>query len=78
LIPLARNSLNSGVISHQERGKLRAMKSAKADRYSNQTTKKIPNTVRSHCEWGHDDDSLKIENLPKIPVPPGQQEMDLP
>ncbi|NWF74879.1 MAG: hypothetical protein HXY51_17845 [Nitrospirae bacterium] len=65
------------MISHQERDKLRAMKSAKADRYSNLTIKKIPKTVLSRCEWGHDDDSLKIEILPKAPIPPGQQDLEL-
>jgi adenine-specific DNA-methyltransferase len=49
----------------------------KADRFPNLTIKKIPKTVLSRCEWGHDDYSLKIENLPKAPPPPGQQEMDL-
>lgn len=49
----------------------------KADRFSNLTIKKIPKTVLSRCEWGHDDYSLKIENLPKAPPPSGQQEMDL-
>jgi adenine-specific DNA-methyltransferase len=50
----------------------------KPDKYSNLTIKKIPKTVLSRCEWGHDDYSLKIENLPNAPIPPGQQEMDLP
>jgi adenine-specific DNA-methyltransferase len=49
----------------------------KADRFPNLTIKKIPKTVLSRCEWGHDDYSLKIENLPKAPPPAGQQEMDL-
>jgi adenine-specific DNA-methyltransferase len=49
----------------------------KADKYSNLTIKKIPKTVLSRCEWGHDDYSLKIENLPKAPVPPGQQDLEL-
>ena len=49
----------------------------KPDRYSNLTIKKIPKTVLSRCEWGHDDYSLKIENLPQAPPPPGQQEMGL-
>jgi adenine-specific DNA-methyltransferase len=53
------------------------MKSAKADRDSNLTIKKIPKMVLSRCDWGHDDYSLKIENLPKTPVPPGQQELEL-
>lgn len=47
----------------------------KADRYPNLTIKKIPKTVLSRCEWGHDDYSLKIENLPKAPPPPGQMDL---
>jgi adenine-specific DNA-methyltransferase len=47
----------------------------KADRYSNLTVKKIPKTVLSRCEWGHDDYSLKIENLPQAPIPPGQMDL---
>lgn len=38
-----------------------------ADRFPNLTIKKIPKHVLSRCEWGHDDYSLKIENLPKAP-----------
>lgn len=49
----------------------------KSDRYANLTIKKIPKTVLSRCEWGHDDYSLKIENLPKAPPPPGQQTLGL-
>ncbi len=48
----------------------------KPDKYPNLTIKKIPKTVLSRCEWGHDDYSLKIENLPKAPVPPGQQGLE--
>lgn len=48
----------------------------KADRYSNLTIKKIPKTVLSRCEWGHDDYSLKIENLPKAPPQAGQQGLE--
>ena len=40
------------------------------ERYPNLTVKKIPKQVLSRCEWGHDDYSLKVENLPKAPVPP--------
>lgn len=47
----------------------------KSDKYPNLTIKKIPKTVLTRCEWGHDDYSLKIENLPKAPIPPGQMEM---
>lgn len=39
----------------------------KTSAYSNLTVKKIPNHVRDRCEWGHDDYSLNIENLPKAP-----------
>ncbi len=35
--------------------------------YSNLTVKKIPKQVLSRCEWGHDDYSLRVENLPKAP-----------
>jgi adenine-specific DNA-methyltransferase len=35
------------------------------ERYPNLTVKKIPKQVLSRCEWGHDDYSLKVENLPK-------------
>lgn len=49
----------------------------KADRYSNLTIKKIPKTVLTRCEWAHDDYSLKIENLPQAPPPPGQQPLAL-
>jgi len=41
--------------------------------YPNLTVKKIPKQVLSRCEWGHDDYSLQIENLPKAPAKPGQQ-----
>ncbi|MGR6036434.1 MAG: site-specific DNA-methyltransferase [Candidatus Nitrosoglobus sp.] len=38
-----------------------------ADRWPNLTAKKIPKQVLSRCEWGRDDYSLKIENLPEAP-----------
>ncbi len=41
--------------------------------YSNLTVKKIPKQVLSRCEWGHDDYSLQVENLPKAPPEKGQQ-----
>lgn len=47
----------------------------KADRWPNLTVKKIPKTVLNRCEWGHDDYSLQVENLPKAPPKPGQQEL---
>ena len=45
------------------------------DGYGNLTVKKIPKAVLSRCEWGKDDYSLKVENLPKAPPPPGQMEL---
>ena len=58
--------------------------------YPNLTVKKIPKQVLSRCEWGHDDYSLQVENLPKAPSHPspfpsgegkkanaGQQALDL-
>lgn len=53
---------------------------AKADRYENLTVRKIPRQVLTRCEWGHDDYSLQVENLPEAPpepVQPGQEELDL-
>ena len=41
----------------------------KSDRFPNLTVKKIPTQVLSRCEWGHDDYSLQVENLPKAPTP---------
>ncbi|MDD3883518.1 MAG: site-specific DNA-methyltransferase [Gallionella sp.] len=38
--------------------------------YPNLTVKKIPKQVLTRCEWGHDDYSLQIENLPKAPPSP--------
>jgi adenine-specific DNA-methyltransferase len=43
--------------------------------YTNLTVKKIPKAVLSRCEWGKDDYSLKVENLPKEPPKPGQQNL---
>jgi len=37
--------------------------------YANLTVKKIPRQVLNRCEWGHDDYSLKVENLPAAPPP---------
>lgn len=41
-----------------------------ADRFPNLTLKKIPHHILNKCEWGHDDYSLKVENLPQAPKPP--------
>ena len=42
------------------------------ERYPNLTVKKIPKQVLNRAEWGHDDYSLKVENLPQAPQAPGQ------
>ena len=43
-----------------------------ADRFPNLTIKKIPKMVLQKCEWGHDDYSLNVENLPMAqPTPLG-------
>jgi adenine-specific DNA-methyltransferase len=47
----------------------------KADRYPRLTVKKIPKQVLSRCEWGHDDYSLQVENLPRALPKPGQQSL---
>ncbi len=47
----------------------------KAERYPNLTVRKIPKHVLGRCEWGHDDYSLRVENLPKAPPKRGQQDL---
>ena len=41
----------------------------KPDAFPNLTLKKIPSAVLHKCEWGHDDYSLNVANLPKAPEP---------
>ncbi|MBX9810759.1 MAG: site-specific DNA-methyltransferase [Burkholderiales bacterium] len=41
-----------------------------AERWPNLTLKKIPKVVLSRCEWGHDDYSLNVQNLPLAPRQP--------
>ena len=48
---------------------------SKPDRYPNLTVKKIPKAVLSRCEWGKDDYSLRVENLPKAPPKKGQMDL---
>lgn len=38
--------------------------------FANLTLKKIPKSVLDRCEWGHDDYSLNVENLPDAPPMP--------
>lgn len=35
--------------------------------FENLTVRKIPKAVLKKCEWGHDDYSLRVENLPEAP-----------
>lgn len=41
---------------------------ADVTQFENLTVKKIPKAVLKKCEWGHDDYSLEIRNLPVRPV----------
>ena len=45
----------------------------KADAFHNLTLKKIPSAVLHKCEWGHDDYSLNVANLPQAPEPKAVQ-----
>jgi adenine-specific DNA-methyltransferase len=49
---------------------------ANADAFANLTIKKIPQAVLRKCEWGHDDYSLNVANLP--PAPREQATADAP
>ncbi|MCM2341408.1 site-specific DNA-methyltransferase [Rhodoferax sp.] len=50
-----------------------------AQRWPNLTLKKIPKMVKDRCEWGHDDYSLNVANLPmaqqKKPEAPAQNDL---
>lgn len=41
-----------------------------AERWPNLTLKKIPKMVLARCEWGHDDYSLNVSNLPMATTSP--------
>lgn len=43
---------------------------ADADAFPNLTIRKIPQTVLRKCEWGRDDYSLNVANLPEAPDEP--------
>lgn len=47
-------------------------------RFENLTLKRIPKSILNKCEWGHDDYSLQIENLPKAPEKPAELVEDKP
>jgi len=49
-----------------------------AQRWPQLTIKKIPKMVKDRCEWGHDDYSLNVANLPmaaKQPAAPAQDDL---
>ncbi len=48
----------------------------KPDAFPNLTLKKIPKAVLGRCEWGKDDYSLRVENLPEAPPQAGQRELE--
>jgi adenine-specific DNA-methyltransferase len=50
-------------------GAFRMNAAGAANRYPNLTIKKIPKMVLQKCEWGHDDYSLHVENLPQATKP---------
>ncbi|MCZ8234803.1 MAG: DNA methyltransferase [Inhella sp.] len=47
-----------------------------AERWPNLTIKKIPKMVKDRCEWGHDDYSLNVKNLPMAQAPAVQPSQD--
>lgn len=49
----------------------------KAGGYPNLTIKKIPHAVLDKAEWGRDDYSLEVRELPAAPIPEGQQVLAL-
>jgi adenine-specific DNA-methyltransferase len=53
-----------------------AFRASKAG-YPNLTIKKIPAAVLNRAEWGRDDYSLRVANLPEAPATEGQQELVL-
>jgi len=50
----------------------------KADAFPNLTLKKIPLAVLQKCEWGHDDYSLNVANLPKAPETAPEPSLGMP
>jgi len=49
---------------------------ADVDEFPNLTVKKIPRTVLHNCEWGRDDYSLAVSQLPGVPVEPDSAAID--
>ncbi len=49
----------------------------KPEQWPNLTVRKIPNHIRSRCEWGHDDYSLNVANLPQAEAAPKPRQSGL-
>ncbi|WP_107860788.1 site-specific DNA-methyltransferase [Neisseria weaveri] len=49
-----------------------------AERFPNLTLKKIPKMILARCEWGHDDYSLNVANLPVAEAEPLPEKTDEP
>jgi adenine-specific DNA-methyltransferase len=49
---------------------------ADVDEFPNLTVKKIPQTVLHNCEWGRDDYSLAVSQLPGVPAEPDSISID--
>jgi len=47
-----------------------------AQRWQQLTIKKIPKMVKDRCEWGHDDYSLNVANLPMAAMKPAEPAQD--
>lgn len=50
----------------------KAFSSKQADRFKNLTLVRIPHAILSTCEWGRDDYSLRIANLPSAATEPDE------
>jgi adenine-specific DNA-methyltransferase len=46
-----------------------AFRAKDLDEFANLTVKKIPRVILTRCEWGKDDYSLEIKNLPSARAP---------
>ena len=51
-------------IQNHINGRLSLRAPQAAERFPNLSLKKIPKMVLARCEWGHDDYSLNVANLP--------------
>ncbi|MBQ3290642.1 MAG: site-specific DNA-methyltransferase [Kiritimatiellae bacterium] len=55
----------------------KAFDKAAADCFENLSVKKIPDAVLKKCEWGHDDYSLNVQNLPIAREEPKIEQMEM-